>query len=815
MRHFFLHKFCMPVCITRISGVLLVILLSFYPTPSFSDSQVNNGPEELYIDKIIPENTYSGGAIEIFLDRDLSKMESSSVQVIFDNVTGDIISSGSNVLKVRIPKELSEGQKIWAIVMTDELKSQPYRITVWSTPRIAGIYEFIHTYSLTIYVVFILAGLGIIIWIGLRLNRRRIKLNAVSEEPDVKLAFENDAIEPEPELKLLQPPDDLINACQKRECIVFIGPGLNRMAGLPDWHDVVQGLLQWAMDEKLLDEKLGLSYSNALKKGDTDLIADGVARAAQAYKGPKNMEVWLSKYLSDVFASKSPQPAKVHHLLKRIGIAGTLTTNFDFLLEKALEAPVFTLRDAEKLLPKLAEKKPFILKLYGTLDQPETIQVSPVQFRDTATDNRIFIDFIEKLFISRTFLFIGTSIDDIQSTLEALQLRRVNHSHYAIIPVSGSEWNARAVSLRNRWGVQILPCPASKFDAELLNFFEMLADRVTSRKHASAPETSEAPRLKRLRLINIGPFKNLELELDPQWNIFLGNNGVGKSNILKAIALALCGKAAQPFADRLLKYRKSSGEIDIELTDGKSNHIKLYRTNIGIDIKATTQRELLGTERWLAMAFPPLRQIGWIDPEHPQKKPGTPYTIPGDLIPLISGDPDPRMRDLKQIIIDMYSRSTEPGGEKYDKRLNDLYQVIRDVTKGVTLGDWHFDKDTWRITIDTDDDEVPLAAVSQGTQSIMGWICLMVERLYQVYDNIENPREGPGLIMIDEIDAHMHPFWQQIVVRTLSELFPNMQFIATTHSPLVVGGIPVRQVVRFERDEKGIVIKAQIDEDMT
>jgi hypothetical protein len=42
-----------------------------------------------------------------------------------------------------------------------------------------------------------------------------------------------------------------------------------------------------------------------------------------------------------------------------------------------------------------------------------------------------------------------------------------------------------------------------------------------------------------------------------------------------------------------------------------------------------------------------------------------------------------------------------------------------------------------------------------------------------------------------------------------------VQFIATTHSPLVVGGIPVRQVVRFERDEKGIVIKAQIDEDMT
>ena len=48
-------------------------------------------------------------------------------------------------------------------------------------------------------------------------------------------------------------------------------------------------------------------------------------------------------------------------------------------------------------------------------------------------------------------------------------------------------------------------------------------------------------------------------------------------------------------------------------------------------------------------------------------------------------------------------------------------------------------------------------------------------------------RETPGVVLIDEIDAHLHPRWQRSVLRSLRETFPSLQFIATSHSPQVIG----------------------------
>jgi len=76
------------------------------------------------------------------------------------------------------------------------------------------------------------------------------------------------------------------------------------------------------------------------------------------------------------------------------------------------------------------------------------------------------------------------------------------------------------------------------------------------------------------------------------------------------------------------------------------------------------------------------------------------------------------------------------------------------------------------------------------------------------------PRERPAIVLIDEIDAHLHPAWQQTLVSRLSRLFPNIQFIATTHSPLIVGGLEASQVFRFAREE-GEVVMLEVEEEMT
>jgi hypothetical protein len=70
-------------------------------------------------------------------------------------------------------------------------------------------------------------------------------------------------------------------------------------------------------------------------------------------------------------------------------------------------------------------------------------------------------------------------------------------------------------------------------------------------------------------------------------------------------------------------------------------------------------------------------------------------------------------------------------------------------------------------------------------------------------------------VLIDEIDAHMHPRWQQTIVPKLSRSFPRIQFIATTHAPLIVAGLPVSQVIRFDRNPEGKVVRLRVEEDMT
>ena len=118
----------------------------------------------------------------------------------------------------------------------------------------------------------------------------------------------------------------------------------------------------------------------------------------------------------------------------------------------------------------------------------------------------------------------------------------------------------------------------------------------------------------------------------------------------------------------------------------------------------------------------------------------------------------------------------------------------------------HVDAETRRVLVRTDDGLLPIEAVSQGTASLMGWVGFLVQRLYGVFPDAPRPCHEPAIVLVDEIDAHMHPEWQQRLVQRLSEEFPGIQFIVTTHSPLIVAGMPVEQVFRFDRNAAGEVV---------
>ncbi|MBQ4876271.1 AAA family ATPase [Pseudoalteromonas luteoviolacea] len=81
--------------------------------------------------------------------------------------------------------------------------------------------------------------------------------------------------------------------------------------------------------------------------------------------------------------------------------------------------------------------------------------------------------------------------------------------------------------------------------------------------------------------------------------------------------------------------------------------------------------------------------------------------------------------------------------------------------------------------------EFSVLQLSQGEKSLLALVADIARRLMLLNPSLDNPLEGTGIVLIDEIDLHLHPSWQQKIVTGLARTFPNIQFFISTHSPQV------------------------------
>ena len=89
------------------------------------------------------------------------------------------------------------------------------------------------------------------------------------------------------------------------------------------------------------------------------------------------------------------------------------------------------------------------------------------------------------------------------------------------------------------------------------------------------------------------------------------------------------------------------------------------------------------------------------------------------------------------------------------------------------------------IRVDTPYGNVSFHQLSLGYQTMFAWITDIASRLLGHYENSSDPLREPAIVIVDEIDLHLHPSWQRKIRDRLTEYFPNIQFIATAHSPLM------------------------------
>lgn len=101
---------------------------------------------------------------------------------------------------------------------------------------------------------------------------------------------------------------------------------------------------------------------------------------------------------------------------------------------------------------------------------------------------------------------------------------------------------------------------------------------------------------------------------------------------------------------------------------------------------------------------------------------------------------------------------------------------------------------------------VPLVSLGLGYRSTIAWMVDLAVRLFRRYPNSPDPLAEPAIVLVDEIDLHLHPKWQRTIMNFLTERFPNTQFIVTAHSPLVVQAAKDANIVLLRREGDRVVI---------
>lgn len=142
------------------------------------------------------------------------------------------------------------------------------------------------------------------------------------------------------------------------------------------------------------------------------------------------------------------------------------------------------------------------------------------------------------------------------------------------------------------------------------------------------------------------------------------------------------------------------------------------------------------------------------------------------------------------------------------KQFNNIISILKTILPDVENIRISFDKYLDRPTAEfsTPFGWVRLSSLGLGYRTTISWMVDLAVRLFKRYPDSEDPLAEPAIVLVDEIDLHMHPQWQRTIMEFLTKRFPNTQFIVTAHSPLVVQAAQDANIVLLRREGDRVVI---------
>ncbi len=139
-----------------------------------------------------------------------------------------------------------------------------------------------------------------------------------------------------------------------------------------------------------------------------------------------------------------------------------------------------------------------------------------------------------------------------------------------------------------------------------------------------------------------------------------------------------------------------------------------------------------------------------------------------------------------------------------DKLLPDASNIELRGKGGVTSAKRLVESHRFDFKVGKEQLRIPATWLSQGYQSTIAWVADVIGHMLLDSRSEEiELADMEGLVLVDELDLHLHPRWQRTIVAALKEIFPRVQFVATTHSPMVLAGLRRDEVVLLSADDAG------------
>ena len=331
-----------------------------------------------------------------------------------------------------------------------------------------------------------------------------------------------------------------------------------------------------------------------------------------------------------------------------------------------------------------------------------------------------------------------------------------------------------------------------------------------------------------LRLSNLGPLDEVDFEFDPQVNVLVGPNNCGKTTVLLLLGHVLVPEVIVP--DKLAGRVKAQFRLCHTAVEVKRGELEGTFPRRGLSRRPAKKMLPGGTKdarRDLGYAafVPALRCSTDYRSSGPtqHEKEGFDKGGPEDD----ERDATSRQRDSEsasvvrdeqvvQDMIDLDYRAYRQESPAMRTIIQKIAAIASQVTEGFPIEFVGVAEDERGLFPQflTPDGKVPLNVLSQGTQSLIQWVARLLIGYAEHYDFPDDLDDKPGILLIDEIDAHLHPSWQRRIIPAITKEFPALQIFCSTHSPLMLAGLKAGQVHLLTRDKKGKVVVSRNETDI-